>query len=134
MDVKIRNKDRLFAKLRALRPKTTFELAKAAAVSANEVAELAKRLVPIDDGVLRNSIVAKPGEGMAPSARVEAGDGDAFYARWVEFGTAPHTMSNGTQHPGNKPQPFLFPAYRLLKRKLVRRFGSSIGKAVRAVS
>jgi len=59
---------------------------------------------------------------------VFAGGKDAFWARWVEFGTQPHaTVKNasvlrghrqgqGTQHPGTTPQPFFFPAVRLNRR------------------
>jgi HK97 gp10 family phage protein len=55
------------------------------------------------------------------SGRVKS---DTYYARWVEFGTAPHhnykrakrgkppmgAMANRKMHPGGKPKPFMRPA------------------------
>lgn len=136
--VTIRNKDRLFAKLRRLRPRTTQELARSIAQSAEEVARLARQLAPRDSGDLIASIVAEVNpDAVGPSARVTAGNGKAYYARWVEFGTAPHPQGGsrpGTMHPGNRPQPFLFPAYRLLKRRTKGRIARALGKAARAVA
>lgn len=63
-------------------------------------------------------------------ANVYAGNDEAFYARWVEFGTAPHNLSKGAdvsrskrqsrgvQHPGSVAKPFFWPSYRLLKKKM----------------
>ena len=39
---------------------------------------------------------------------------DAFYAKFVEFGTAPRINGGqfaGTKHPGTRPQPFMRPAW-----------------------
>lgn len=57
-------------------------------------------------------------------ATVKAGNKKAFYARWVEFGTAAHyikpknakslffagLLREGVQHPGSKKKPFMRPA------------------------
>jgi HK97 gp10 family phage protein len=57
-------------------------------------------------------------------ASVKAGNKKAFYARWVEFGTAAHYIkpknkkslffagifNEGFQHPGSKKNPFMRPA------------------------
>lgn len=56
------------------------------------------------------------------SVTVHAGDAKAFYAAFVEFGTAPHAQPRnrliGYHHPGSSPRPFFFPAYRLSKKKI----------------
>jgi len=61
---------------------------------------------------------------------VYAGNDEAFYARWVEFGTAPHSVAagsdssrnkgqgSGIMHPGAKPKPFFWPSYRLMKKTI----------------
>jgi len=75
---------------------------------------------------------------------VYAGDDVAFYARWVEFGTAPHSLSKGsdrsrkkyqsegTQHPGAVAKPFFWPSYRLMKKSIrgavKRKLAASIKK------
>ena len=85
--------------------------------------------MPEKSGVLRDSIrVTARRRGRTVTASIKAGGktktGDAFYARFVEFGTAAHVISgkNGgwlsfgglftksAQHPGAKPSPFMRPA------------------------
>lgn len=56
---------------------------------ADAVADDARRLVPVDEGDLRDSIEAEPaGPSEDAVARVTAGGRDTFYAFLVEFGTA----------------------------------------------
>lgn len=50
---------------------------------------------------------------------VYAGNSEAFYARWIEFGTQARINGGqfaGTAHPGTSAQPFFFPAYRALRK------------------
>src|SRR5262245_33756789 len=61
---------------------------------------------------------------------VYAGSEEALYARWVEFGTAPHSTAKGAitrsgrrqggvrQHPGATAKPFFWPSYRLMKKPM----------------
>lgn len=89
----------------------------------------AKANVPVKSGVLRDSIrVSARLKGRVVTASIKAGGktkfGDAFYAKWVEFGTAAHAIKgkNGgwlsfgglfaksIQHPGAKSSPFMRPA------------------------
>ncbi len=85
---------------------------------AAELIELARQLAPEASGDLKASIHAEPGDH-ALAIRIVAGDEDAFYARWVEFGTA-DTPSHA----------FLFPAFRLLKARFERRINRAVKKAV----
>ena len=71
---------------------------------------------------IRVSVFAKAGTVMA---RIRAGNKKAFYARWVEFGTAPHeerpknskslflagVFREQVNHPGAKMHPFMRPAF-----------------------
>jgi HK97 gp10 family phage protein len=89
----------------------------------------AKANVPVKSGVLRDSIrVSARLKGRTVTASIKAGgktkSGDAFYAKFVEFGTAAHAIKgrNGgwlsfgglfaksIQHPGMQAKPFMRPA------------------------
>lgn len=87
--------------------------------SAREIADLAEVLVPQDTGRLAGSIgwtwgeaprgalsLGKVATGGDMTITVYAGDREAFYARWVEFGTVEVAA-----------QPFFFPAYRALRKR-----------------
>jgi HK97 gp10 family phage protein len=93
---------------------------------------LAKRLCPVDDGTLRDSIgwtwgdapagsmVLAATKGAALRITIYAGNDEAFYARWVEFGTA-----------NALPQGFFLPAYRMLKKRANGRIKRAVNKAVK---
>ena len=95
------------------------------------VAEM-KRLVPIDQGELRDSIGRRWGDAPEGSRAIGAartgsetitiyaGGDDAFYAIFQEFGTA-----------DMPPTPFFFPAYRSKKRGAKSRVTRRIRKAIR---
>lgn len=123
--VKIRNKDRLLRALKAKVPKLQAAIEVANLQSAQEIAEMAQRLVPVDEGDLRDSIVAtaagqiSPGgvEVPAGGARVSTAD---YKAAWVEFGTVK-----------SRAQPFFFPSYRANRKRARSRVGRAIGKALK---
>lgn len=116
---------------------------KAMEKSADEMVEAMKRIVPERTGELKNSIRwAWAGQGDDPGAltagKVKSGPnkgkefaemrliifagnrktGEAFYARWVEFGTVK-----------TRAQPYFFPTYRGLRPTAKRRIGREIRKA-----
>lgn len=129
--------------------------------SAAEIVALAKALVPVDEGALRDSIGWTWGDAptgsmvLASSASAEmnitiyAGNDEAYYARWVEFGTQSGVFGqrvsdkgagnkqshagrkSGRTHSGTDAQPFFFPAYRLGKKRAVSRIKRAVAKAVR---
>lgn len=129
---------------------------------AQELVDLMRSLAPVESGALRESIGwtwGEPPEGSialdeldAPQGLTEriviyAGSKEAFYARWVEFGTQPHSVSSGAdisvkksggnqggvQHPGAAPHPFFFPAYQAFKARIRARIARKIKKAVEAL-
>lgn len=123
---KIPRRDRLFAKLRRLAPETDREVATAVAKGAEEVASTAQQFAAVASGELRDSI----GWQMDKSRLniVATVSADALHARWVEFGTKGGVL-------GSQPaQPFMFPAYRLLRRRVRSRIGRAVGKAARKVA
>ncbi|MBB3972779.1 HK97 gp10 family phage protein [Hansschlegelia beijingensis] len=136
------------------------------AKGADEIVAMQRALAPVEDGDLKRSISWTFGE--APPTRatgaprikrstfvpgdndiratIYAGDDVAFYARWVEFGTAPHSLAKGADrtrnklqdvggwHPGARPRPFFFTPYRTLKKRVVSRISRGIRKAARKVA
>ncbi len=135
---KIKGLDRLNRKLAKLPAVARQMIRQAMEAKANEIVAMMKNLVPVDDGTLRDSIGwtwGKAPKGSLTLASVQAtGDSDmtltiyagnkeAFYARWVEFGTARHENGGlfaGSIHPGTTAQPFFFISWRANKRRTVR--------------
>jgi len=154
MATRVLGLDRLKRKLRAFPKAVEAEIARAMETSANEIVAMAKSLAPVDDGDLQMSIgwtwgdapkgaivlgkVKSAGRGAGNlQITVFAGGGDAFYARFVEFGTAPHTnagMFAGSKHPGTAAQPFFYPAYRALRRRARGRVTRSVNKAAKRIA
>ncbi|MCA1368075.1 HK97 gp10 family phage protein [Bradyrhizobium sp. BRP14] len=108
---------------------------------AGEIVDMARSLAPVLSdhvprrkvGALRDSIGWTWGDApkgsivLAQSASVDglritiyAGDNEAFYARWVEFGT--QKMA---------PSPFFFPSYRTLRKRVKGRITREMRKAMR---
>lgn len=130
---------------------------------AEELVAMMKRLAPIDDGDLRDSIGwtwGAPPAGAAVIAEstgderglkliVYAGNRKAFYAAFVEFGTAAHNVATGggtvlgkssaatgggSMHPGSRAQPFFFPAYRSLRKRIQSRIRREMKKAIKSTA
>ena len=136
----------------ALLPITQKKLVhKALRKNAEEVTAMQKRLVPVratgrKRGALKRSIRFK----FFDPLKMEMSAGDqrkrgVFYARFVEFGTRPGkrgrkiTVSGRKRkqlrtHPGTRAQPFFFPAYRSLRKRVRSRLTRSITKAAREVA
>ena len=135
---KIQGLDRLNRKLARLPQVAKQMIRQAMEAKANEIVATMKNLAPVDDGTLRDSIGwtwGKAPKGSLTLAAVQAtgnndmtltvyaGNKEAFYARWVEFGTARHENGGlfaGTIHPGTAAQPFFFVSWRANKRRTVR--------------
>ncbi|MFG1238008.1 HK97-gp10 family putative phage morphogenesis protein [Xanthobacter autotrophicus DSM 597] len=140
-------------KLRAIPDAAREEIRRAMEEAAQEVVNLARHLAPVDAGDLRDSIgwtwgdpprgaivlaKSRPRKG-AKDMRltIYAGNDKAFYARWVEFGTAAHPNKGkftGTRHPGTRAQPFFFPAYRAERKKMKSKVSRAITKAAKKVA
>lgn len=98
----------------------------------------ARRLVPVESGALRDSIrvVARRSRGGRVLVNVVAGRSgkdQPWYARFVEFGTAPHRIdplgkgalligsvfAEKAYHPGAAAKPFMRPAFDTKARQAV---------------
>ena len=154
MATRVDGLERLRRKLRRLPDAARAEIAKAMEQSAAEIVALAKSLVPVDSGDLRDSIgwtwgdapqgsitlgtVRQSGSGAGNMViTVYAGNSEAFYARWVEFGTSPHTnegMFAGSHNPGTPARPYFYPAYRALRRRVRGRVTRAVNRSAKKVA
>lgn len=146
--------DRLNKKLKAFPKAVEAEISKAMEQSANEIVAMSKSLAPVDSGDLQMSIgwtwgdvpkgamvlgkVKSSGKGAGNlQITVFAGGGEAWYARLVEFGTAPHLNGGrfaGSQHPGTAAQPFFYPAYRATRKRAKGRVTRAVNAAAKRVA
>lgn len=133
---------RLERKLKRTIPAKAIEFTrKAMEQSADEIVAMMKRLVPVDSGALRNSIgwtwgdapkgamVIAKSRGRSDGLRITIyagtrdkalGAGDAYYARFVEFGTQ-----------AMKAQPYFFVSWRALRRRAKSRIGRQMRKGIK---
>lgn len=88
--------------------------------SADELVGIQQRLVPVDQGDLRDSLQKREGRHDL-SVDVVAGNKKAFYAPFVEFGTA--------KAPA---EPFFFPPYRAMRKRIKSRTSRAVRAAVKA--
>lgn len=115
--------------------------------TADEIVAMMKRLVSksTDSGDLQMSIgwtwgkapkgsmviaAVKASNESGMTITIYAGNKKAFYARWIEFGTARHEnggIFDGSIHPGTTAQPFFYVSWRASQRAAKR----AINKAVR---
>ena len=120
---------------------------------ADQVVDLARKLAPEDDGDLRKSInwtwgraprgsislgkVASSALGAAMTLTIYAGNDEAFYARWVEFGTSAHVNGGlfaGSKNPGTSAQPYFYPAFRANRRGMKREVRKAMRGAAKKVA
>ncbi|MTH96645.1 HK97-gp10 family putative phage morphogenesis protein [Roseibium sp. RKSG952] len=108
--------DATMARIRKIAPKSNEYLEQASERSAKELAKLASSAAPRVSGDLADSIKAKKTEDYQSAWGVYA------IWRWMftEFGTSTKAA-----------QPFLFPIYRLLKKKHLGRARRALNKAVK---
>lgn len=142
---RITNLDRLNRKLKQL-PVVARELIRAEmAKAADEIVAMMKRLapvlaVPVKDrrsGALRDSIgwtwgsapkgsvvvAAVTSKSGDMAITIYAGNAEAYYARWVEFGTQKM-----------RAQPYFYVSWRANKRRTVRRLGKAVRDAAKKVA
>lgn len=145
------NRDRLRRRLKAIPVEVRRALKAQNNRNAAEVAETAKRFAETsrETGALIASIRSRDvSDSTRISARVSAGSKEAYYARFVEFGTAASAASEGQlfkrqkgatrgmrrkdkkAHAATPARPFFWPAYRLLRKRLRARMTRAAKKAI----
>ena len=118
---------------------------------ADEIVAMARSLVPEESGALRQSIGwtwGRAPKGAMAIGQVDAtggdltitiyaGDSDAFYARWVEFGTSAHVAGGkfaGAAIPTIPARPFFHVSLRANRRRVKGRISRAITKAAKEVA
>lgn len=138
MTVRILNLARLEQKLRALPDSVKAPIRAELQRAAEDIVSMAKSLVPVDSGDLRDSIgwtfgkaprgamvlaQAEARLGGELTATVFAGNNKAFYARWVEFGTQKMVA-----------QPYFFVSYRANRNRAKSRIRKAVRDSARRVA
>lgn len=107
-----------------------------------------RRLVPVADGDLKDSIAVTPPGGTTPpysqpggsrtagpeQALITAGNTKVRYPHLVEYGTKAHIaggLFEGAQIPDIPAQPYFWPAWRALRSRVKGRITRSIKKAIK---
>ena len=151
MTVTVLGKDRLLRKLRAFPPRAEAAVRKAMEQSADAVVAQMKSLVPVGSGDLQMSISWTWGDAPKGSLKIGqiksasgnmritiyAGGGDAWYARFVEFGTQAHTAGGkfaGSTIPAIPAQPFFYVSWRAGKKSAKSRVSRAINKAAKEIA
>ncbi|MEZ2132470.1 MULTISPECIES: HK97-gp10 family putative phage morphogenesis protein [unclassified Sinorhizobium] len=151
MAATIQNLKRLQKKLDRLPRVVKERIRKAMEEGAEEIVSLSKSLVPVDTGALRDSIgwtFGRAPKGALTLGTVQsvggdltitiyAGNSEAFWARWVEFGTAAHTaggMFEGAEIPKIPASPFFYVSYRASRRRVKSRITRAVNKAAKEVA
>lgn len=123
----------------------------ALAAGADEIVALMRSLCPKKKGALARSIgwtwgKAPKGSAVIATAKtptrdatitIYAGDAEAFYARFVEFGVAAHKaggLFEGAVIPAIAAHPFFYPAYRAKRKRVKSRALRAMGKAAKQVA
>lgn len=150
---KILNLARLDRKLKRLPTVAKAEIKAGMEEAANEIVAMMQNLVPIGDSMALHDSIAwtwgKAPRGSLAIATVKssmasdltltiyAGDAEAFYARWVEFGIKAHVnggMFAGSKHPGTRAQPFFYVSWRANKKPTKARVRKAVRTAARKVA
>lgn len=132
--VQIAGMPRLIRKLKVLPDAARQEIRVAMGREADEVVAMMRRLAPFKSGALRKSIgwgwgndVPKGAMALATVGKgdltitIYAGNEDAWYARFVEFGTAAHIAGGkfaGAEIPAIPAQPFFFVSWRAARKSV----------------
>lgn len=156
MAAKIEGLDRLNRKLAALPAAARKRIREAMEQGANEIVSMMKSLAPFKSGDLRESIdwtwgaapkgamtiasVRSRGPGATGSENlitIYAGNAEAYYVRFVEFGTAQHTAGGkfaGATIPAIPASPFFYVSFRANRRRVKGRISRAINKAAKEVA
>jgi hypothetical protein len=68
---------------------------------------------------------------------IYAGDSEAYYARWIEFGTSAHIAGGkfaGAQIPAQPARPYFYVSFRANRKRVKSRITRAINKAAKEVA
>lgn len=144
---KINGRDRMRKVLKALPVEIRKQLRAETFAAAQDMANMMRRLVPVDHGDLQKSIKVDHGDvvpelyNKSRARRVEKDPElaavihvDEFYAAFREFGTSPHINQGkfaGTENPGTPAQPYFWPSYRSQKKQAIARINKAARRGIK---
>ena len=156
MTTKVIGLDRLNRKLALLPIAAQRRIRDAMADGADEIVAMMKGLVAVDSGDLKESIAWTWGDapkgaltiatvrgrgvrntGGENTITIYAGNAEAFYGRFVEFGTAAHTaggMFAGATIPAIPASPFFFVSYRANRKRVKSKITRAVNRAAKEVA
>ena len=120
--------------------------------STKPILDRMKQTVPDKSGQLKKTIKRKFTAGKYAAGQLDVGPmgKKSFYARFVEYGTAPHKIGKGANrvghrgkiqnkgggamHPGSKAKPFIRPAWEAGQGALVDVFKAELNKSIAKVA
>lgn len=131
-------KEKLAQKLNALAPEAKQKITEAALVSAQLVVDQAKALISFGSGP-EGEVGASGRAYLLPDADRQSVVAVAGFrsplAHLFEFGTQERVQKTTGRKVGRiSPAPFLFPAYRLFKKRIVSRFSRAINQSIKTVA
>lgn len=143
------NRDRLRRRMKSIAPAVRRALKAQNAKNAADLVQTIKQFVPVDEMKLHDSVKHQDvSDSTRISQRVSAGNKTAYYGLHVEYGTAASAASGGQlfkrqkgkdrgkrrkdkqAHAATPAQPFFWPAWRLLRRRLKTRMSRAAKKAI----
>lgn len=135
MSTRWEGRERMRRRFQKLPQLAKLHVRKAMEQGAREITDMQRRLAPRDDGPLQEAIhwAWRVSSTALMTIAIRAWSPRVKYAHLVEYGTRPHKQGGrfaGTMHPGTKPQPFFWPSYRALKRRVMNRIRRGLRKAV----
>ena len=151
MATRIQGLRELNRKMKAIPPAAKAAARKAVVQGAEEIAAIQRTHAPVDEGDLKDSIhVTLPGQTTPPysqpggsrtagpeEALVTAGNTKVRTAHLVEFGTKAHIAGGifeGALIPDIPAQPFFWPGYRAVRKRVRSRVTREINKAIKAAA
>lgn len=135
----VKNADKLIAKLGVIVPEINREILERGDYLVGALANRAKTLAPRSEGAgsvdggrhYADTIHSERIEENKSYNRPTASWGVFAYWTWrfIEFGTQPHGA-----HPGTRPRPHLYPAYKQMRGRIVDGFAAAGRTAVKRIA
>ena len=152
----ITGKDEFFRRLTQVAPNVEKYAAEAKRKGGDELAEAIRHRAPTGatleymESIEADELANRPNQERVSKAAAKDPTAVGLFAeyiwRWLEWGTAPHNTAKGggtvlgqatnlegggTQHPGTRAQPHIFPTYRAMRPKILKRIRAAVNKGVR---
>lgn len=154
----ITGKDALFRRLAQVAPNVEKYAAEAKRKGGDELAEAIRQRAPTGatleymESIEADELANRPHQERVSKAAAKDPTAVGLFAeyiyRFLEFGTAPHSTVSGSgtkggakakaseiastqMHPGTRAQPHIFPTYRAMRPKILKRIRAAVNKGVR---